>query len=74
MSDYIPAAIILCVLAFIIYSLINLWKYDKLTKGEKTVWTMIIVFTAAYLAAGSIAWFIARYLFYKRSKESKSGS
>jgi cytochrome bd-type quinol oxidase subunit 1 len=68
MSDYIPAVIILCFFIFIVYSLINLWRYNKLTKGEKTVWTIIIVFTIPSLAAGSIAWFVAKYLFYERPK------
>jgi hypothetical protein len=71
MNNYLPAAIILCFLVFIVYSLINLWRYNKLTKGQKIAWTIIIVLTAPSLAIGSIIWFLAKYLFYEHHEQGK---
>jgi hypothetical protein len=64
MEKYIPAMIILCIFLFIVYSVIDLWMYKKLTKGQKIAWTFIIVFTAPSIAIGSICWFFAKCLFY----------
>jgi hypothetical protein len=64
MEKYIPAFIVLCWLAFVVFSIIDVWRYKKLTKGEKIAWTCAIFFTSPAIASGSIAWFFAKYVFY----------